>query len=151
MNKTLKIILMTLLWASIAAFVIYFNGRADVHRAKTTVRKVAIDIVDSTREEVLITSKTIERCIQQNKIATIGVPINELDVAEIENMIRANGFIRRVNAYVTYDGELRIDVSQRRPMLRLMADGYDSYITSDGFIFPAPRMSAVYVPVVTGS
>jgi hypothetical protein len=31
-----------------------------------------------------------------------------------------------------------------------MADGFDSYITADGYIFPAPRMSAVYVPVVTG-
>ena len=120
MNKTLKIILMTLLWVFVAAFIVYFNGRAEVHRASTTIQSLDINIVDSTREEMLITSQTIERWIQQNKIATVGVPINELDVAAIENMIRANGFIRRVNAYVTYDGRLRIDVSQRRPMLRLM-------------------------------
>ena len=150
MNKTLRIILMTLLWVFVAAFIVYFNGRAKAHRASTTIRSVDINIIDSTREEMLITSKTIERWIQQNKIATVGVPIEELDLASIENTIRANGFIRRVNAYVSYDGELRIDVSQRRPMLRLMADGYDSYITADGYIFPAPRMSAVYVPVVTG-
>ena len=150
MNKTLKIVLMTLLWASIAAFVVYFNGRANVHREQTAVRSVDIDIVDSTREEVLITSKTIERWIQQNKIATIGVPVKDLDLAAIENTIRSNGFIKSVSAHVSYSGELRIRVSQRRPMLRFMADGFDSYITADGYIFPAPRMSAVYVPVVTG-
>lgn len=151
MNKVLKIVIMTLLWVFVAGFVVYFNSRAEIHRANTTIHSVDISIMDSMRDEMLITSKTIEQWIKHSKIPTVGVPIKDVDLAAIENTIRKNGFIERVNAYVTYEGAMRIEVSQRRPMLRLLADGYDSYITPEGYIFPTPRLSAVYVPVVTGT
>ena len=59
--------------------------------------------------------------------------------------------MERVDAYVTYGGVLHIDISQRRPLLRLLTDGVDSYVTPEGYVFAAPRASSLYVPVVTGA
>lgn len=151
MQKTLKIVMMTLLWVFVVAFVVFFHGRARHHRANTTVHSLRVTITDSLRDEMLVTSKAVEQWIERSKIPTIGVPVGEIDLAGIEQSIRSNGFIDRASAYVTYGGELRVEVSQRRPLLRLMVDGYDCYVTSDGYIFPAPRLASVYVPVVTGS
>ena len=151
MHKTLKIVLLTLLWVFVAAFVVFFHGRARHHRANTTVHSLRVSIVDSLRDEMLVTSKLVERWIERSKIPTIGTPVGEVDLDGIEEHIRSNGFIDRASAYVTYGGELRVEVSQRRPLLRLMVDGYDCYVTAEGYVFPAPRLSAVYVPVVTGS
>lgn len=142
---------MILLWVFVGAFVVYFNSRARLHRASIVVSSVDITLADSARDGMLITSSAIQRWIKHSNVSTVGVPVKDVDLNSIENAIRANGFVERANAYVSYNGELSIKVSQRRPMLRVLVDGYDSYITPDGFIFPSPRLSAVYVPVVTGS
>ena len=151
MQKPLKIVLITLLWVFVVAFVVFFNGRARHHRANTTVHSLRVTILDSLRDEMLVTSDAVERWIAHSKIPTLGVPVGEIDLDAIEQCIRGNGFIDRASAYVTYGGELRVEVSQRRPLLRLMVDGYDCYVTGEGFVFPAPRLASVYVPVVTGS
>lgn len=143
--------MMTLLWVFVVAFVVFFHGRARHHRANTAVHSMRISITDSLRDEMLVTSDAVERWIEHSKIPTIGVPVGEIDLAGIEQCIRGNGFIDRASAYVTYGGELRVEVSQRRPLMRLMVDGYDCYVTAEGFIFPAPRLAAVYVPIITGS
>ncbi|MBE6220548.1 MAG: hypothetical protein E7127_02780 [Rikenellaceae bacterium] len=150
MHKAIRIVLLTLLWVFVVGFVVLFNSRAKHHRSVAKVHSVSINITDSLLDESLLTSEGVRRWIAQSKLQTIGQPIDKVDLAAIEQAIRRNGFVERASAYVTYDGALRIDVSQRRPMLRLLVDGFDSYVTEDGYLFTAPRAASVYVPVVTG-
>ena len=62
-----------------------------------------------------------------------------------------NGFVDEVNAYVAYDGRLHIDISQRRPLLRLLTDGMNSLRDGRGIRLSGAPSSSLYVPVVTGS
>ena len=151
MPRYLKILLNTLLWVAIVAFVVFFHSRADEHRAATRVHTLSIQVVDSLRDETLVTSQAVREWIELSGIATVGESVAEVDLAGIERCIRGKGFVDRASAYLTYDGELRVEVSQRRPLMRMIVDGYDCYITEEGYIFPAPKLASVYVPVVTGS
>ena len=150
MHKAIRIVLLTLLWCFVVGFVVLFRGRAKHHRSTTKVCSVSVAITDSMLNESLVTSEGVRRWIAQSKVPTLGQPIDAVDLASIEQAIRRNGFVERASAYVTYDGVLHISVSQRRPMLRLLVDGFDSYVTADGYIFSAPRQASVYVPVITG-
>ena len=150
MHKAIRIVLLTLLWCFVVGFVVLFSGRAKHHRSTTKVCSVSVAITDSMLNESLVTSEGVCRWIAQSKVPTLGQPIDAVDLASIEQAIRRNGFVERASAYVTYDGVLHISVSQRRPMLRLLVDGFDSYVTADGYIFSAPRQASVYVPVITG-
>ncbi len=150
MRRFANIGLTLFLWAFVAGFVFYFGHRADMHRAETAVRSLEVVVEDSVRNESLVTGELVRNWIARGKIATVGEPLDRVDLAGIERVVRQKGFVDRVNAYVSYDGVLRVEVSQRRPALRLRVDGYDSYVTADGFVFPAPTLTAVYVPVVTG-
>ena len=150
MHKAIRIVLLTLLWCFVVGFVVLFSGRAKHHRSTTKVCSVSVAITDSMLNESLVTSEGVRRWIAQSKVPTLGQPIDAVDLASIEQAIRRNGFVERASAYVTYDGVLHISVSQRRPMLRLLVDGFDSYVTADGYIFSAPRQASVYVPVITG-
>lgn len=150
MHKAIRIVLLTLLWCFVVGFVVLFSGRAKHHRSTTKVCSVSVAITDSLLNESLVTSEGVRRWIAQSKVPTLGQPIDAVDLASIEQAIRRNGFVERASAYVTYDGVLHISVSQRRPMLRLLVDGFDSYVTADGYIFSAPRQASVYVPVITG-
>lgn len=151
MHRFVKIGVTLLLWVFVVGFVLYFGQRAEVHRSQTTVRSLDIVIVDSVRNESLVTGELVRNWISRGKIATVGEPLDKVDLAGIERVVRQKGFVDRVSAYVSYDGVLRVEVTQRRPALRLCVDGYDSYVTEDGFVFPVPAMTAVYVPVITGS
>ena len=150
MHKAIRIVLLTLLWCFVLGFLVLFSGRAKHHRSTTKVCSVSVAITDSMLNESLVTSEGVRRWIAQSKVPTLGQPIDAVDLASIEQAIRRNGFVDRASAYVTYDGVLHISVSQRRPMLRLLVDGFDSYVTADGYIFSAPRQASVYVPVITG-
>ena len=55
------------------------------------------------------------------------------------------------SGWIDYGGVLRIAVRQRRPVVRLLFDGYNAYATDEGYLFAAPQSSALYVPVMTGS
>ena len=151
MQRAWRIIGYLLLWGFVVGFVVFFNSRATQHRASEQVKCLQVELVDSLPDETLMSSKLVEQWISQAGIHTVGVTINEVDLVGIEKAIRGNGFVDRASAYVTHDGVLHIEVSQRKPVLRLVVDGYDCYVTQEGFVFPSPGRSAVYVPVVSGS
>lgn len=139
-----------MLWLLVVAFAVYFNTRAKRHYAQTTITDLEVILTDSLQDEVLVKSKTVKDWIARSNIPTIGTPLDQIDLLGIEQAIRRNGFIEQVAAYVAYDGHLRVEVSQRQPLLRMAVEGYDCYITEEGFLFPTPRLSSVYAPIVTG-
>ena len=150
MRKVLKYGLLFLLWGGVAAYVVYAASRAGAVRRALTVRDIAIEVRDSTAHGNLVSTPAVRGWIAGSGIPILGARAYEVDLRALERLIARNGFVDRVNAHVTYDGVLRVEVSQREPLLRLLVDGYDVYVTGRGYVFPAPRASSVYVPVVTG-
>ena len=146
-----KYALIAFVWCIVVGYVAYSIGVTRRHRSEQVVESVDIEVVDTTANGHLVSSRKVREWILRSGISTIGVPVDKVDLAGIEAVIAKNGFVDRVNTYVSYTGVLHIEVSQRRPMLRLMMDGYNSYTTEAGFVFRAPSASALYVPVVTGS
>lgn len=151
MKRAGEIALVVVVWSIAVGYIVYASLLASRHRSMQTVERVEISILDSTASGQLVTSRKVREWILRSGIATIGTPIDEVDAAGIRHTIARNGFVDDVDVYVTYSGIMHVDISQRRPMMRLMTDGYDVYVTEDGFIFAAPEASALYVPIVTGS
>ena len=151
MRKYLRYALLTLLWGAVAAYVVYAGTAAGRLRAGKKVGRVEIEVVDSSSMGYLVSGRMVREWIAHSGIKTNGTAVDAVELAAIEALIAKNGFVERVDAYVTYGGVLHIDISQRRPLLRLLTDGVDSYVTPEGYVFAAPRASSLYVPVVTGS
>ncbi len=150
MHKLLRYLLYALMWGAVVAYVIYASHSARTHRVEQRVVRTNIVIVDSSSNSKLVTTSMVEKWIEQSKVRTTGRPIDSLDLVGLESYIKSSGFVATVKAYTTYRGELNVEVEQLHPTLRLMVDGYNSYVTSDGYIFQRPPASARYVPVVTG-
>lgn len=146
-----EIALVVAVWSIAVGYIVYASVLANRHRSSQTVERVEINIADSTSNGRLVTSRKVREWILRSGIPTIGTPITDADAVGIRKIIARNGFVDNVDVYVTYSGTMHIDITQRRPMMRLMVDGYNAYVTENGFIFAAPEASALYVPVVTGS
>jgi len=139
-----------LLWAAVGVFVVGMTLHAQHERARRRVGRVEITIADSTAHGQLVTRPMVERWLRDSGIPTVGQTIDEVDLAALEELVARNGFVREVKASTGLSGVVRIVIRQRDPLYRLRVDGYDHYVTADGFVFRAPRASSVYVPVLTG-
>ena len=151
MPKYLKYTLLALLWGGVAAYLLYAGGKVRRHRAEQPVTRIEVEVVDSTSQGHLVSTAQVRSWIRRSGLRTVGAKVDEVDLQGIERLIADNGFVSRVDAYVRYDGTLHVDIRQRRPLVRLLTDGWNCYVTQEGFAFAAPRSSSLYVPVVTGS
>ena len=151
MNRTLKYALLTLLWLSVAGYVVWASAAARRNRKARKVARLQIEVVDSTSQGHLVSAEMVRRWISSSRIPTVGTAVGEVDLTAIERLIARNGFVDEAVAYIDYDAVLHIEISQRKPLLRLLTDGLNLYATADGHVFGAPRASSLYVPVVTGS
>lgn len=149
--KVGKYALAAVLWCAVGGYVLFAADRVRQRRDGQRIVRVEIDILDSTAHGQLVTRGMVEGWIRSSGVKTLGARADEIDLSELERLIARNGFVERVRAATTYSGVLSVDVSQRTPLLRLLVDGYDAYLTAGGFVFAAPRSSSHYVPVVTGS
>jgi len=150
-SKAVKYASFALLWAAVGAYVLCAAGAARRHRHAQRVERLTVEIADSTDRGCLVTGDMVRRWIGRNKLATVGEPVDKVKLGDLERMIRRHGFVDCVSAWITYGGELKISIRQRRPVLRLLTDGYDHYMTAEGYLFAAPPLTSLYVPVVTGS
>ncbi len=151
MSRWGKYLFFALLWVAAIAYVIGAACRAREVRSGQRVQALEICVEDSTSQGYLVASNSVREWISNNGIPTINEPVDSLRLTDIEELISRNGFVDRVVARVNYDGVLRINISQHRPVLRLLTDGMNSYTTSEGVVFVAPKGVSRYVPVVTGS
>ncbi|MBQ5844434.1 MAG: hypothetical protein IIW52_06230 [Alistipes sp.] len=150
-HKIGKAIFFVTLWAAIVAYTIYCSILVRRHHREQVVERLAIEIVDSTASKQLINSQRVREMLFEQGIATINTPVGLVDTKAIKETICSHGFVDDVDIYASYSGTLHISINQRTPIMRLLVDGYNLYITADGFVFRAPEQSALYVPVVTGS
>ena len=137
MNRYLRYALLALLWSAVAAYILYAGTTAQRLRAARTVCKVEIEVVDSSSMGYLVSGRMVRGWIAQSGIKTKGTAVDKVPLTQIEEMIARNGFVERVDAYVSYDGVLHVDISQRRPLVRLLVNGVDSYVTAEGYVFAA--------------
>ena len=150
MQKVLHIVLVTLLWVMVVAYMVYAAALARTDREKGRVRSMRIALLDSTDRGTLIAEREIFELFARHDLKTVDEPLSQLDMQQIEQVIARNGFVADVKAYLTGDDILHIDLRQRSPILRLRLNGMDSYVSREGYLFPAPPRSALYVPVLTG-
>jgi cell division protein FtsQ len=115
---------------------IYFI--ATKHNEEDECKNVNIDIEFST-EKALLTPENIYHALGfiNGKNDLIGKTLGQLKIAEMEEKIKKNKTVKKVEIYMSMGGILNIEISQRTPILRVMPDlrqGY--YLCKDGVKIP---------------
>lgn len=147
----LRPVLFGALWAAVLVYMVWAGASSRRERTAKKIRSLKVEVVDSTSRGYLVTGAQVRKWISQGGIGTVGTAVDAIDLQAIERLIARNGFVDRVAAYVTDPGVLHVRISPREPLLRLLTDGMNAYVTDEGYVFAAPRASSLYVPVVTGS
>ncbi len=151
MNPYLKKSVLLLMWTGAAVYMLWAALSSRSLRHKRVVRNIEIEVSDSSSQGHLVSSQKVGKWLKQSGIPTVGMPFEQVDLQAIEDLVARNGFADRVMAYISHYGTLHIEIRQHRPLLRLLTDGVNSYVTAEGYVFESPPSSSLYVPVITGS
>lgn len=147
--KHKKIIGYSLVWLLLVVILIWADSSAEEHRAEQPITSFDI-VVEVGDAKQFVDEEHIEAWLTKHNMHPLGRTIAEVDLGELERVVLSHSAVSDVNAYITYDGKLELNVSLRTVVARLRIDHYDLYVAEDGFLMPPVDGYLVAVPVITG-
>lgn len=82
----------------------------------------------------------------------LSLPISAFSLSDMESELRLNPFIKDAEVFTGFNGVLKVEVIQRRPIIRIITqNGGSYYIDEDGFKMPASTLYTARVLVASGN
>ncbi len=101
--------------------------------------------------QYFIDNQEVNNILRTNSHAVIGRRIADINTHELEERLKANAFIASAKVYTDMDGIIRIDISQRQPVLRVYNRlEQDFYIDEHGVKLPLSENFTAKVLVANG-
>lgn len=149
LNRTVRyiitIVVGVLIFGSIAAAVI--AGKSSRKDLKCTGLKITV--LDSLEND-FVSAADIRRFLDREYKGYLGTRLDSMDLCKIESIIDGRSAVKKSEAYVTKDGILHINVTQRKPVVRFQKPEGGFYADIEGFVFPLQSSYASYVQIVDG-
>lgn len=144
-KKIVLIVCAVLLGGYLIAAVTMLNKPVD----GITCNKVDINIADNS-EDGFLSANEIKRILIENNIYPLGQPINEVNIREIEETMMKSPFVKTAQCFKTPEGHISITLTQRTPVIRIMAyNGDNYYIDDEGGIMPNVKYTSDII-IATG-
>ncbi|MES2559084.1 MAG: cell division protein FtsQ [Bacteroidota bacterium] len=141
------------IWVLMVSGVVVSLAFANKQENALTCKKVKVSILPQN-ELLFIDRDMVLTNIHPtgSEKAIIGNKIIELNIPLIETKLNHNDFIKTSEVFTDMNGELQINVIQRRPILRLLkADGSSYYIDDEGRKMPVSQAFTAHVPIASGN
>ena len=121
-------------------------------RIRTCQGKGTLDVVVSdSLERKFVGRSDVEKWLEEEYRAYAGMPLDSVDLGRIEQIVAAHSAVREAEAWLTDDGILHVQLSQRQPVVRFEDGQHACYADAGGFLFPIPEKGGADVPVVDGN
>jgi cell division protein FtsQ len=143
-----KYILISLAWVVSLGGIIVLMSFIAVKKAGVVCKDVKIFIPGN---QYFIDKDQIDNILQLKSNTLIGRKLENINMHELENKLKANPFIEFARVYADMDGIICIDISQRQPMLRIMNQyEQDFYVDQHGLKLPLSENFTANVLVANG-
>ncbi len=124
-----------------------------IGQPERVVSKLDVVICDSA-ESQFVGNRDVMRIIHSSvSLNPVGKKIREFNAYRLEKVLEQNSLIGNADCYPTPNGTMRIDIYQRKPIMRIKSTrlSSDVYLDTDGRLMPyKATRHAVNVPLVTG-
>lgn len=145
MKVLLRFLLMVVLVTYL--FVSFFVLRSQA--AEDKCRDIQVEVLDSAARHY-ISAADVYGYIEEYDLDPCGKPMGQIDTEEMERTLMLNGVLGSVECYKRAGGTVCVEVTQRMPVMRVMANGSNYYVDSEGQRMAAGGQYRVHLPLVTG-
>jgi cell division protein FtsQ len=146
LKKILHISLWVLLIVALLTSVAFVEKKQPVVRC----HNVYIDI-DHNTELYFVQREDVIQLIKDKGDSLFNQPLNSIDVNQIEKTLNSHPSIANAEVYVDVNGDVSINITQRKPIARVInALGESYYIDDKGLLMPLSDNYTSRVVVVNG-
>jgi cell division protein FtsQ len=140
-------------WITMGASLFFLLGFAEKEQKSLLCSGEKISLFPAD-EEVFISVKKIARILSGDSVLTKfrNMPVGDLNPGDMEFRLEENPYVRNAEVYIEIDGALKIDVFQRKPILRIFkqySSGY--YIDEEGRKMPLSQDYTAPVLLASGN
>ncbi len=147
MKKALIAFISILVIGYLVFSVIYFNDSSQNQECKA----FEVIIKDSV-ETQFVKEQDIVNLIKNKDLYPVGKTMKEINTLSIRDTILNNKLIQTAEVYNTPKGAIVANITQRKPILRVISDANGSfYIDDKRERMPVSINFSVYVPIATGA
>lgn len=109
-------------------------------------------VVNNNENGQFINPIEISKLITDKGLNPKGKQISEINTNKIEELIKTNQLIKKVEVFVTNNNSIRAVIYERKPILRVInSSGKNYYVDDEGSIMPLSQHSTAYLPIATGA
>jgi cell division protein FtsQ len=129
-----KHILIGTTWAICLGGLVVLMSFIEIKKAGVFCKEVKIYIPGN---QYFIDREEVDNILKTHKHQLVGRNMESINLHLLEQKLRANPFIESAKVYADMDGILRVEISQRQPVLRVMNQfDQDFYIDQNGLKIP---------------
>lgn len=110
----------------VCAFIVF--NKPD--ESKRTCTNVTVEISDESANG-FISTKEIKKRLQDSHLYPLGKRLDQINVRQIEDMLKSSPFVKTAQCYKTDGGTVNIGITQLTPVIRVKADNGDDYYIDD--------------------
>ena len=107
-------------------------------------------VINDSIDYGFITPKEVLRVLTKEKISPIGKKMGEINTRQLEDALKQHPLSGEVECYRIPNGKVGIEVTQRIPLLRIMATNGENYYLDDKGVTMPTANNAANVAVATG-
>lgn len=150
MKSTVKYMLTGIFGLVLAACMVMAFTAGTKARKTLTCTGLDVVILDSMQNS-FVSRADVKGYLDKEYGTYIGEVIDSIDLAKVEDIIDGRSAVLKSQAYVTRNGILHVEVTQRRPVVRFQKKDGGFYADAEGYIFPLQRSYASHVHVIDGN
>lgn len=139
---TLDIVLAVYLVLAVTSF-----NKPDDNGKKCT--KVNISIADESTNGFL-SAKELKNILTKNNLYPLEKPMRYVDMRKIEETLNVSPFVNTAQCYMTQNGQVCINITQRTPIVRIKSNNDDYYLDDHGGIMPNSKYTSDLI-IATGN
>ena len=147
MKLFLKILAVVLFVGYFVASIILWSNKDDM----IVCQRFYISVCDSAECD-LITADKLYNYLRKEHLLPQGKPCSDINLSVIEKCVDRIDLLTNINCYYVQNGDVYLQVEQRRPFVRVMTDDGDAYyLDKQGERIAVDTMYVADVPLITGN
>jgi cell division protein FtsQ len=144
MNKIIQI----LIWGIVIIGIIVLLSFVNKSQQQMVFDKPIVKIDYETENRFVDEEDVLSQILHRSDTGKL--TLNRFNVTVLEEKLNKNNSIKDVQVYKTIDGQLMVNVTQRRPIVRVFSNNKSYYIDEDGNLMPLSDKYTARLLVVSG-
>lgn len=108
--------------------------------------------IEALPEQNFVLPRQVEHILSNNEQEVLtGHSLANIDVEVLEQRLYTNPYVKQARVYIDLNGKVKVNITQRKPVFRVIAEK-DSYYIDDEFCkLPLSAHYTARVPLITGN